>query len=168
MASGKTMPELRCFRKVINGGSVVLGFLRDGVVYFYEGLAVGGSSVELRQTVLEEVGDYLSGSKTALGTCKTGHSSWRCGWRWRGRTPGGPRGTRLAPHETPVGPRRNRSGRRGRLGLGFGQRRSRLVLATAVTVLIEVRKLCRLIRQREPFSSRFLLHFCASATTCGY
>ena len=62
MDDGKAQPEIRCFRKVMNGGNVVLGFLRDGVVYINEDLAVG-ASVELRQTVLEEVAHYLSGSK---------------------------------------------------------------------------------------------------------
>jgi len=62
MDDGKAKPPIRCFRKVMNGGAVVLGFLRDGTVYINEDLAVG-ASVELRQTVLEEVAHYLSGSK---------------------------------------------------------------------------------------------------------
>jgi hypothetical protein len=36
--------------------------LRDGVVYINEDLATG-TSVELRQTVLEELAHYLTGSK---------------------------------------------------------------------------------------------------------
>ena len=60
--TARPSPEIRCFRKVMNGGTVVLGFLRDGMVYVNEDLAVG-ASVELRQTVLEEVAHYLSGSK---------------------------------------------------------------------------------------------------------
>ena len=43
MNDGKAKPELRCFRKVMNGGVVVHGFLRDGVVYINEDLAVGTS-----------------------------------------------------------------------------------------------------------------------------
>ncbi len=62
MDDGKAKPEIRCFRKVMNGGSVVLGFLRDGIVHINEDLAVG-ASVELRQTVLEEVAHYLTESK---------------------------------------------------------------------------------------------------------
>ena len=62
MDDGKAKPALRCFRKVMNGGVVVRGFLRDGMVYINEDLA-NGASVELRQTVLEELGHYLSGSK---------------------------------------------------------------------------------------------------------
>ena len=62
MDDGKARPPIRCFRKVMNGGAVVHGFLRDGMVYINEDLAVG-ASVELRQTVLEEVAHYLSGSK---------------------------------------------------------------------------------------------------------
>ncbi len=62
MDDGKAKPELRCFRKVMSGGSVLLGFLCDGVVYVNEDLATG-ASVELRQTVLEELAHYLTGSK---------------------------------------------------------------------------------------------------------
>lgn len=62
MSDGKAKPPLRCFRKVMNGGTVVQGFLRDGVVHVNEDLATG-NSVELRQTVLEEVAHYLTGSK---------------------------------------------------------------------------------------------------------
>lgn len=62
MCDGKAKPPLRCFRKVMNGGTVVQGFLRDGVVHVNEDLATG-SSVELRQTLLEEVAHYLTGSK---------------------------------------------------------------------------------------------------------
>lgn len=62
MSDGKAKPPLRCFRKVMDGGTVVRGFLRDGVVHVNEDLATG-SSVELRQTVLEEVAHYLTGSK---------------------------------------------------------------------------------------------------------
>ena len=62
MDDGKAMPPIRCFRKVMNGGVVVRGFLRDGVVYVNEDSATG-ASVELRQTVLEEVAHYLTGSK---------------------------------------------------------------------------------------------------------
>lgn len=62
MDDGKAKPEIRCFRKVMNGGTVVLGFLRDGMVYINEDLA-SGASVELRQTVLEEIAHYLTESK---------------------------------------------------------------------------------------------------------
>jgi hypothetical protein len=62
MDGGKAKPPIRCFRKVMNGGTVVLGFLRDGIVYVNEDLATG-ASVELRQTVLEEIAHYLTGSK---------------------------------------------------------------------------------------------------------
>ena len=60
MDDGKAKPPIRCFRKVMNGGTVVRGFLRDGIVYINEDLATG-TSVELRQTVLEEVAHYLTG-----------------------------------------------------------------------------------------------------------
>jgi hypothetical protein len=58
---GKAKPPIRCFRKVMDGGTVVQGFLRDGVVYVNEDLAAG-TSVELRQTILEEVAHYLTKS----------------------------------------------------------------------------------------------------------
>ena len=63
MDDGKAKPEIRCFRKVMNGGTVVRGFLRDGIVYINEDLATG-ASVELRQTVLGRTGplpDRLEG-----------------------------------------------------------------------------------------------------------
>jgi len=63
MDDGKPKPEIRCFRKVMNGGSVVLGFLRDGIVYINDDIATGAGSIQLRQTVLEECAHYLSGSK---------------------------------------------------------------------------------------------------------
>ena len=50
MDDRKARPQIRCFRKVMNGSAVVRGFLRDGVVYINEDLAKG-ASVELRQTV---------------------------------------------------------------------------------------------------------------------
>ena len=62
MDDRKARPQIRCFRKVMNGSAVVRGFLRDGVVYINEDLAKG-ASVELRQTVLEELAHYLTGSK---------------------------------------------------------------------------------------------------------
>ena len=62
MDDGKAKPPIRCFRKVMNAGTVVRGFLRDGVVYINEDLATG-ASVELRQVVLEEAAHYLTGSK---------------------------------------------------------------------------------------------------------
>jgi hypothetical protein len=62
MDDGKAKPPIRCFRKVMNGGTVVRGFLRDGIVYVNEDVATG-ASVELRQTLLEELGHFLTGSK---------------------------------------------------------------------------------------------------------
>lgn len=62
MDDGKAKPPIRCYRKVMDGGTVVRGFLRDGIVYINEDLATG-TGVELRQTVLEELAHYLTGSK---------------------------------------------------------------------------------------------------------
>ena len=61
MCDGKPKPPIRCFRKVMDGGTVVQGFLRDGVVYVNEDLTTG-TSIELRQTILEEVAHYLTKS----------------------------------------------------------------------------------------------------------
>ena len=61
MCDGKTKPPIKCFRTVMNGGTVVRGFLRDGIVYINEDLG-NGTSVEFRQTVLEEVAHYLTKS----------------------------------------------------------------------------------------------------------
>jgi hypothetical protein len=71
MCDSKVKPELRCFRSVMNGGTVVRGFLRDGIVYINEDLATG-TSVELRQTVLEEVAHYL----TKSGDCTRDLQDW--------------------------------------------------------------------------------------------
>ena len=46
MTDGKNKPPIHCFRKVMNGGVVVRGFLRDGIVYVNEDLATG-TSVDL-------------------------------------------------------------------------------------------------------------------------
>ena len=62
MTDGKAKPPIRCFRKVMDGGPWVRGFLRDGIVYINEDLATG-TSLELRQTVLEEVAHDLTNSK---------------------------------------------------------------------------------------------------------
>ena len=71
MCDGKAKPPIRCFRKVMNGGTVVRGFLRDGIVYINEDLA-NGTSVDLRQTVLEEVAHYL----TKSGDCTRDLQDW--------------------------------------------------------------------------------------------
>ena len=62
MDDGKVKPPIQCFRSVMNGGAVVNGFYRDGTVYLNEDIS-NGASVELRQTTLEEVAHYLTGSK---------------------------------------------------------------------------------------------------------
>lgn len=71
MTSSKARPEIMCFRKVMNGGVMVRGFLRDGVVYINEDIATG-TSVDLRQTVLEEVAHYL----TQAGDCTRDLQDW--------------------------------------------------------------------------------------------
>ena len=55
----------------MNGGRWCRGFLRDGIVYVNEDLATG-TSVELRQTVLEEAAHYL----TKSGDCTRDLQDW--------------------------------------------------------------------------------------------
>ena len=61
MNNGKDMPGIKCFRSIMDGGSVRAGFHRDGIVYVNENLA-SGQNVELRQTVLEEMAHYVTGA----------------------------------------------------------------------------------------------------------
>ena len=61
MTKGKDCPLIMCFRSIMDGGSMGLGFYRDGIVYVNENLAIG-QNVELRQTLLEEVAHYITGS----------------------------------------------------------------------------------------------------------
>lgn len=62
MTNGKEKPLVKCFRKVMDGGIVTQGFLREGIVYINIDLA-NGASVELQQTMLEECAHYVTGSK---------------------------------------------------------------------------------------------------------
>lgn len=71
MTSNKARPPIKCFRKVMDGGVMVRGFVRDGVVYVNEDIA-HGASVDLRQTVLEEVAHYL----TQAGDCTRDMQDW--------------------------------------------------------------------------------------------
>ena len=61
MTGGKEKPLVKCFRSQMDGGSIRMGFYRDGIVYISEDYA-SGSGVELRQIALEEVAHYVTGS----------------------------------------------------------------------------------------------------------
>ena len=61
MDGGKGKPPVKCFRSQMDGGSIRMGFYRDGVVYISEDFA-SGSGVELRQIALEELVHYVTGS----------------------------------------------------------------------------------------------------------
>jgi hypothetical protein len=61
MSGGKEKPPVKCFRSQMDGGSIKMGFYRDGVVYISEDYA-SGAGVELRQIALEEVAHYITGS----------------------------------------------------------------------------------------------------------
>ena len=61
MTAGKEAPEVKCFRSIMDGGTVLNGFYRDGCVYVNENLATG-QNVELRQTMLEEIAHYVTGA----------------------------------------------------------------------------------------------------------
>ena len=61
MTDGKSKPDIKCFRKVMDGGIVTQGFARDGKVYVNLDTAYG-SSVALRQVILEECAHILTGS----------------------------------------------------------------------------------------------------------
>jgi hypothetical protein len=61
MDGGKEKPPVKCFRSQMDGGSIRMGFYRDGVVYISEDFA-SGSGVELRQIALEELVHYVTGS----------------------------------------------------------------------------------------------------------
>jgi len=60
MDGGKECPPVKCFRSVMNAGSIRMGFYREGVVYLSLDFA-DGASVELRQTALEEVAHFVTG-----------------------------------------------------------------------------------------------------------
>ena len=83
MDDGKAKPRIRCFRKVMNGGTVVRGFLRDGIVYINEDLANGSQ----RRTAADGLGgdcplpDRLEGRDPR--PARLGLQVGGAGWRWQ-------------------------------------------------------------------------------------
>ena len=61
MHANKTMPVVRCFKTIMSGGTYCLGFQKDDCVYVNESLA-SGQSLELQQTMLEEMAHYVTGA----------------------------------------------------------------------------------------------------------
>jgi hypothetical protein len=70
MTNGKCRPEVKVFRKIMEGGAQDLGFHRDGVCYLNADIAGYGSidagqnalSQQLLVTTLEEVSHYVTGA----------------------------------------------------------------------------------------------------------
>ncbi len=59
--NGKSMPDLKVFKKITEGGSIALGEYRDNVVYIGESISMGWSKM-LWQTMLEEVTHHVTGA----------------------------------------------------------------------------------------------------------
>ena len=70
VANGRSMPEVKTFRKIMDGGSQTLGLYKDGVVYINQDIAGFGSlqtgwhnlSQQLLVTALEEVSHHVTGA----------------------------------------------------------------------------------------------------------
>ena len=61
MTQGKKKPAVGCFRDIMQGGSEVIGYYREGVVYFKEEIATAVNKY-LLHTALEEVTHYVTGA----------------------------------------------------------------------------------------------------------
>ena len=61
MTKGKDCPPIKCFRSMMDAGCTISGFYREGVVFINENLAIG-QNVEMRQTLLEELAHFITGS----------------------------------------------------------------------------------------------------------
>ena len=61
MTQGKTKPRVACFRDIMHAGSEVMGYYRDGMVYFKDDIATAVNKY-LLQTALEEVAHYVTGA----------------------------------------------------------------------------------------------------------
>jgi hypothetical protein len=64
MDNGKQKPPVHCFVPLMNAEEIVHGFYRDGEVYISENIS-SGTSVALRQTALEELIHFVTGSGDA-------------------------------------------------------------------------------------------------------
>jgi len=61
MTQGKKKPVVSCFRDIMKAGSEVMGYYRNGVVYFKEDIATAVNKY-LLQTAFEEVAHYVTGA----------------------------------------------------------------------------------------------------------
>lgn len=62
MTQGKTKPQVKCFRTIMQAGGKLCGYYHDGVVYLNEDAASGDLNKELLHTALEEVVHYITGA----------------------------------------------------------------------------------------------------------
>jgi len=61
MTQGKKKPIVGCFREIMQAGSELMGYCRDGMVYFKEDISTAVNKY-LVQTALEEVAHYITGA----------------------------------------------------------------------------------------------------------
>lgn len=70
LTNGRTMPKIKTFRKVMDGGGQTLGLYREGIVYINQDIASDGSlslgwhglTQQLLVTALEEVSHHVTGA----------------------------------------------------------------------------------------------------------
>jgi len=62
MNFGKAQPKVKCFRKLTDGGAMLLGYQEGDTVYINIDIATGGRCYELYNTAFEELGHYVSGA----------------------------------------------------------------------------------------------------------
>ncbi len=61
LTNSKERPEVKCFTSILDGGVMLNGYYRDGVVYINSDLC-GGISNRLLKVALEEVAHYVTGA----------------------------------------------------------------------------------------------------------
>lgn len=70
LTNGKEMPKVKTYRKIMDGGSLSLGFYKDGIVYINQDIAASGSNSigwysltqKLLVTALEQVTHHVTGA----------------------------------------------------------------------------------------------------------
>jgi hypothetical protein len=70
LTNGKMKPPVRCFTSILDGGTMLNGYYRDGVVFINADLAGAASAVAGREALsdrlvkvaLEEVAHYVTGA----------------------------------------------------------------------------------------------------------
>ncbi len=61
MLNGKSKPESKCFAKVMDAGSQLLGYYKDNIIFINQDIS-SGNSQQLWVTVLEELVHHITGS----------------------------------------------------------------------------------------------------------